>query len=371
MLFRRQPKAQLRSVVFELTPQCNLRCRHCYNTWRRPGEVHPEPARYRQNAKTLKRLFKQADLQQVTLSGGEPLLAERFLELVLLVRLKGKAVTLISNGTRGDQAIWKQLTELGVGLFELPVLGPDAALHERITQVPGSWARTMASIRQLKALDARVCAVVVISRLNLQALPSILERVASLGVDSVLLNRMNIGGSGFAHCNALWLKADEVDDLLVAADKASQRHGLRISSGVCTPLCIVDPARHPNLRTPTCSPEAARRPLTLDGRGDLRSCNHSPVVLGNIYERHIRDIIAGPELARWKDTIPDYCADCLRWDDCLGGCRAASEQLGAGLEAVDPLLWPEEELRRSLARCGIRSAQNRVFGIPVGGQRVS
>jgi len=184
--------------------------------------------------------------------------------------------------------------------------------------------------------------------LNLLQLESILELAASLGVHSVLLNRMNIGGLRPRHWRELWLEPAEVDALLVTADRVGGRLGLRISSGVCTRLCAVDPEAHPDLRTPTCSPEAERRPLTLDGWGDLRSCNHSPVILGDLHRQHLTEILDSTELARWRDVIPDFCAECERWADCLGGCRAACEQLGAGLHRVDPLLWPHEELQRTL-----------------------
>lgn len=348
MFLRKPPKIALGSVVFELTPRCNLACRHCYNHHKRPGEPSPRVHGYRDNLKVLRRLLAQAQPRQITLSGGEPLLAERFLELVLWLRLKGLPVTLISNGTQGEPADWDQLVQLGVGLFELPVLGPDAATHDAITGVPGSFAATQATMRRLIGRGARVCAAVVASRMNVDRLEETLALVAGLGVDSVLLNRVNIGGLGLWHWRELWLEPARVDDLLVVADRASHEHHLKIVSGVCTPLCAVDPRRHPAVRTPTCSVDAARRPLTLDGSGRMRSCNHSPVILGDLTTQPLGEILASPELSRWRTMIPPMCRGCARWEACLGGCRAASEQLGCDLDTVDPLLWPDEQLEARL-----------------------
>jgi len=347
-MFERTPKVDLASVVFEVTPRCNLACQHCYNPYKRPGETPPPVFGYRDNVRTLKRLLRQAELRQITISGGEPLLAERFLELVLMLRLKGLPVTLISNGTRGDPSEWEQLVDLGVGLFELPVLGPDAATHDAITQRPGSFDATQATLRLLVARGAKVCAAVVVSGLNLHRLEDTLALAASLGVGSILLNRVNIGGLGLRHWRALWLEPKQVDDMLVVADRASKTHDLRIVSGVCTPLCAVDPSRHPGVRTPTCSTDPSRRPLTMDGSGELRSCNHSPVILGNIWKEHLSVIVQSPELRRWRELVPPMCQSCDRWDACLGGCRAASEQLGCDLDTVDPLLWSDEDLAAKL-----------------------
>jgi radical SAM protein with 4Fe4S-binding SPASM domain len=348
-MFRRmRPKVELNAVVFEVTPRCNLACRHCYNPYKRPGETAPKTYSYRENLRCLKRLLSQATLRQITLSGGEPLMAERFPEIVLWLRLKGLPITLISNGTRGEPSQWEQLVELGVGLFELPVLGPDAVTHDAITGLPGSFEATQATLRLLLEREAKVCAAVVVSAMNLPRLEETLELVAGLGVGSVLLNRVNIGGLGLRHWRELWLEPAQVDDMLVVADRISVAHDLRIVSGVCTPLCAVEPARHPRVRTPTCSVEASRRPLTLDGSGELRSCNHSPVILGDIFTQHMSEIVASPELQRWRELVPPMCQDCDRWEACLGGCRAASEQLGCDLDTVDPLLWSDAELEAKL-----------------------
>jgi radical SAM protein with 4Fe4S-binding SPASM domain len=348
MFRRKPPPIELGSVVFEVTSRCNLACRHCYNPYKRPGAPAPGVYGYRENLRALQRLLSQARLRQITLSGGEPLLAERFLELVLWLRLKGLPITLISNGTRGAPEDWDQLVRLGVGLFELPVLGPDAATHDAITQQPGSFDATLATLARLVAAGAEVCAAVVVSRMNLPRLEQTLERVAGLGVGTVLLNRVNIGGLGLRHWRELWLTPAQVDEMLVVADRATRERGLKIVSGVCTPLCAVEPARHPRVKTPTCSVEAARRPLTMDASGELRSCNHSPVILGDLFAQPLSEILASPELARWRELVPPQCRGCERWEACLGGCRAASEQLGCDLDTVDPLLWSEEDLEDKL-----------------------
>jgi radical SAM protein with 4Fe4S-binding SPASM domain len=339
---------ELRSVVFELTPRCGLACRHCYNPYKRPGEPAPADHGYRGNMRALRRLLHQAELRSVTLSGGEPLLAERLLEIVLWLRLRGLEITLISSGTAGEAESWDRLVELGVALFELPMLGPDAATHDALTQRPGSFEASQRVMARLLDAGARVCAVVVVSALNLDRLEDTLARAAELGVGSVLLNRVNLGGLGQRHWRELWLEPARVRELLARAEEAAERHELRIVSGVCTPLCVAERSGGGRLRTPTCSADPRRRPLTLDGSGALRSCNHSPVILGNIFEHHLADILAGPELARWRELVPPLCQGCDRWEACLGGCRAAAEQLGRDLDSVDPLLWPAEELEAAL-----------------------
>ncbi len=115
-------KFSLPHVAFELTPNCNLDCVFCYNIWKIPGsEIKPARVSYKKAIRTLRELFRQADVPHVTLTGGEPLLAERMVEAALFCRMEGKGVTVISNGARGTIGQYEDLVRIGVALFELPV----------------------------------------------------------------------------------------------------------------------------------------------------------------------------------------------------------------------------------------------------------
>ena len=131
----------LSRIAFEITDHCNLDCVYCYNIWKMNGATHKPFNSYKKATATLQQLFKQADIKSVALTGGEPFLAERFLEIVLFCRMEGKQLTLISNGTQGKPSEYKQLLKMGVALFELPIHSAQAAVHDRMTQRNGSWQK--------------------------------------------------------------------------------------------------------------------------------------------------------------------------------------------------------------------------------------
>jgi radical SAM protein with 4Fe4S-binding SPASM domain len=93
-----------------------------------------------------------------------------------------------------------------------------------------------------------------------------------------------------------------------------------------------------NGRVPSCSPRIEDRPVTLDAVGNIRLCNHSPTVLGNIHDTSLEQICHSSHLTRFAETVPRMCAGCSRFDECHGGCRAAGEQLWGSLAEGDPLL---------------------------------
>ena len=86
-----------------------------------------------------------------------------------------------------------------------------------------------------------------------------------------------------------------------------------------------------------CSASFSSMPVTITYTGDVRICNHSPVVLGNIFDEDLYKIAESKAIDSWK-TIPSFCSDCQKWETCRGGCRAASEQMGLTASAEDPII---------------------------------
>ena len=88
-------KLYLPHISLEITSECNLNCKYCYNIWKVDNKNFEHLNSYKKAVKVLKRIFKIAEVDNVTFTGGEPFLSERFLEIVLFTRMKGKNVTAI------------------------------------------------------------------------------------------------------------------------------------------------------------------------------------------------------------------------------------------------------------------------------------
>jgi radical SAM protein with 4Fe4S-binding SPASM domain len=325
-------------LIYEVTGACNLRCRYCYNVWHLPGGPRAPSGDYGRNLRTLKTIFRQARVSHVTFTGGEPLLAQRLPELVLLARLRGKGVTIITNGNAAGRDLYGTLVSLGVGLFEVPLLAADPVRHDSLTGISGSWARARNSIETLLDLGARVAAVIVLTRLNAGALAQTLHHLHGCGVRDVLLARFNPGGRGLAEWRSLLPPLAQLRGAFATADRLVRSLDLRISANVCAPVCVLDPRDYPHIPLSHCSSDPGRRPLTLDAAGDLRFCNHSPVVAGNIHREPLAAILRRGALRQWQELVPRRCQDCSDWRRCLGGCRAAGQQLGCGLHEADPIV---------------------------------
>lgn len=326
------------NISFEVTALCNLKCRYCYNHWKKDDEHTENFNSYTTALKTLKRLFKIADVNHITFTGGEPLMAERFAELVLYVRMKRKTVTVISNGTFATPIAYKQLINLGVGLFELPIHSVNSHSHDYMANKSGSWKKSIETTQYLLQNNARVVSVVVLTKANCNEIAETLEFINSLGITRVMLNRFNIGGIGIKEVKNLMPSLQELKTAYRKAAEQAQKLKLSISSNVCTPVCVLNPKDYRGIQFTSCSFDIARRPITLDINGNIRFCNHSPVNLGNIHEKTLREIVCSPAAKQWQEIIPDFCSQCKDYSKCKAGCRAASEQLGLTLATPDPII---------------------------------
>ncbi|OQY05309.1 MAG: hypothetical protein B6I20_01435 [Bacteroidetes bacterium 4572_117] len=332
-------KVKLPQITFELTSVCNLKCKYCYNIWKMPGNKNfSHYNSYKQAKKTLKRIFKVADVKHVTFTGGEPFLAERFPELVLYAKMKKKSVTIITNGNSANKTDYKQMLDLKVGLFELPVHSPDTKAHDYMTGITGSWRKSVESIKILIGLNANVVGVIVITKANYKQIAETLVFLKNMGVFRIMLNRFNIGGQGIIEKNNLIISQQELAKTYKIASQTGREHKLALSSNVCTPLCVLNPDDFKNILFSTCSSDIKRRPLTIDIHGDLRFCNHSPTILGNIYKDKISDMLNSEKAQLWDNIIPDFCTGCNLYTKCKAGCRAASEQMKLSLNIPDPII---------------------------------
>lgn len=330
-------------IVYELTEACNQNCLFCYNHWRPEGccPVDGKLAR-----KTLKRLLKQAKVDSFAFSGGEPMLLGNITDLALSARFAGSQVNVLTNGTLVSEDDLVNFSSIGLNALQVPVLSADPSVHEAMTGLPGSWEKALSTVRKaVEVLDGqRVAVVLIVTAMNAPSLAETLGLYAELGVRNVMVNRFNYGGNGLKNIGRLRQDRRQLlESFKIVSDFALSHSQMRFVSGVCTPLCVLDPRDFPGITFTSCSTDVTSRPLAVSYKGDVRFCNHSPFVLGNIWEKPIGEILGDESLAARYSGVPEACADCSLFSRCKGGCRAAAEQVSGTFSDVDPVMALREE----------------------------
>jgi len=286
----------------------------------------------------LAKALDEIDCPHVTLTGGEPLLRTDLPRLVDFLSQRGVQSTIISNGRLLSEERVVELLERGAGLFEIPMLSYRREVHDQLSGAPGAFDAALAAMARIRFHGGQFVAVFVATRLNLPDLYDTLRLAFAFGARGMMVNRFNVGGRGIAHVDELLPSADELRAALSVADKASTELGFSISCSIPIQPCLIDTRAYPRLGFGFCAAGTERAYYTLDPLGNLRPCNHTATILGNLFDEPFADLIAPERMADFCQARPDFCQPCSLRETCQGGCKAAAEVSYGSLSVEEPFL---------------------------------
>jgi radical SAM protein with 4Fe4S-binding SPASM domain len=333
-----KPRRVQENLIFEVTQDCNHDCPHCYNAWKNPVDY---PRGCLGTAETLAMMGKalaESGARHVSLTGGEPLLRPDLFEIVDFLVARGVLVNLITNGSLVDGAAITRLSPGKISVWEVPLLSVERAIHDRMSGARGAFDKVTDAIAELKLRGERVVAVFVATKLNLATWRETAELAVALGVDGIMLNRFNPGGRGAENLEMLQAEPAAVQAALDEAEELSARYEMPISCSIAMPPCLFDTDRYERLGFGFCAAGTERAYYTLDPLGNLRPCNHTPTILGNIRERGFWEMAGGPAMRAFVRARPAFCGGCAVEDECLGGCKAAAEACTGCVTELDPFV---------------------------------
>jgi radical SAM protein with 4Fe4S-binding SPASM domain len=238
------------------------------------------------------------------------------------------------------------LLERGVDLFELPLLSYRREVHDELSGAPGAFDAALAAMARIRYHAGQFVAVFVATKINLPHLHDTAKLAAAFGSRGMMLNRFNVGGRGREHLVELLPSVDELRQGLEIANAAAAEFHLPISCSIAIQPCLIDTDVYGNLGFGYCAAGTSRAYYTLDPVGNLRPCNHTSTILGNLLEEDFVDLIDSERMAGFVQAVPAFCEPCSLRDTCQGGCKAAAEVCYGSLRAEEPFL----HLNRAQAR---------------------
>ncbi|MFN2299833.1 MAG: radical SAM/SPASM domain-containing protein [Anaerolineales bacterium] len=344
-------RPRIQSLIFEITQRCNHACLHCYNIWRGGDGVRetypPYPRGEADTERTLALLGKALDetvCPHVTLTGGEPLLRTDLAEILDFLQSRNVGTTIISNGRLLDEQTAVDCLDRGVGLFEFPLLSHQREVHDRLSGAPGAWDSVLEAMANVRLHRGRFAAAFVATRLNCGHAAEVMKLAFAFGAKAVMFNRFNPGGRGRVHLDMLLPSAEEIRDSLAAAESAAAEYALPVSCSIPIQPCLIDTGAFPHIGFAYCAAGSAKAYYTLDGLGNVRPCNHTPTILGNLFEESFADLTAPDRLRSFTAAVPDFCKECARRLTCQGGCKAAAQVCYGSLSAEEPFLHANRDL---------------------------
>lgn len=160
--------------------KCNLKCEHCMiegtMDWLKPESMDQFERVLAQNA-------QRGTWRGLILTGSEVTLRSDLPQLARMARASGfEHVRIQTHGMRlADEAYCRELVEAGVDEYLVSVTAADAASHDAITGVPGSFERTLRGLENLDAFDGVVSlSNTVVTQRSFRQLPEVVSRLGHL-----------------------------------------------------------------------------------------------------------------------------------------------------------------------------------------------
>lgn len=320
------------SALLELTYRCNLDCSFCYND----RDLKGTPLTLAQYERFLRDLSKMGTLN-LALSGGEPMAHPDFFRIGAMAREMGFLVRIKSNGhALRSNLLLRLKQEVDPYSIDLSLHGADAATHDRLTRVPGSFERLIQNVGEMRAMGIRIKFNVPLTRWNETQISDIFRIADSFGasitVDSSITPRDNGDTSPIS-------LAATPDGLMQLSDVIEQRR---------TQFPPDDPEAEV-LTPPDKYCGSGSSTITVDPHGNVYPCVQLRRAAGNLHSQSISEIWEGSVVL---EEVREMTVKVKQWMDKQGpAARSMAFCPGtAHLETGNAIaLYPLAELRKQIA----------------------
>ena len=166
-------------IAWETTRACPYRCAHC----RADARPLPQPGQLdAAEALELVDSLEPFAGSILVLTGGDPLLRPDLEEIVRRARRRGLRVALTPAATpRVTEERLASLQNAGVGQVALSIDGADAASHDGLRDLPGSFHRTLRILERARGLGFPLQVNTTITRRNAGEIDAMARLVADAG----------------------------------------------------------------------------------------------------------------------------------------------------------------------------------------------
>ena len=313
------------ACVWEITNRCNFKCPHC-----RAFEYSCHENAECEN-EIIRQLVKNSIIS-VNISGGEPLLNPRVLDIIRKLSLNGIDVGISTNG----YLYWSKAEELnaaGISFVQVSVDGPEE-IHDKFRGKKGAYENAIKSLLVAKDLGHFTQMNTTITAVNYKYIFDNILLAEKIGVNRIFFRRIVSEGLAKNNDKLIPNKKDYFEVLKkLIVYKYNKNSSVHIS--IDDPIIsILDKNRY-STSSVCCS--AGITSLGIDSNGNVYPCIFARTNIGNLLENDLGEIWRESViLEKLRNRDISECGGCEYKYSC-GGCRGAS-----GLFEKD-LMCPKEK----------------------------
>lgn len=335
-------KADLRLVAWEVTRRCNLSCLHC----RASSELGPYPGEMStEEGRVLLEQIRRVGQPVVILTGGEPLLRSDIFELAAYGNALGLRMVMAINGSLLTPEIARELKQSGIQRISISLDGATAESHDHFRQVRGAYEGVLQGMEAAKTAGLEFQINTTVTRLNLEELPILQEKVIAWGAAAHHIFMLVPTGRGRALTDET-ISAEAYEKTLTWLVDQREATSFPIKA-TCAPhyyRILREQARRrgKEVTFQTHGLDAVTRGCLggigfcfVSHVGQVQPCGYLEVEAGNVRQRTFPEIWTDSpvfQALRDQSRFSGKCARCEYFRVC-GGCRArAFEACGDYLE---------------------------------------
>ncbi len=330
------------TLIAELTYRCPLACVYCSNPVRYAG------AGRELDAASWQRVITEAEelgVQQLQLTGGEPLLRPDLESLIAHAHALGLYTSLITSAVGLTRERLAALRSCGLEHIQISVQGMTDADATRVAG-RSELANKLASMGWARELQLPLTVNVVLHRENIDQVPAFIELALRVGADRLELANTQYLGWALENRDQLMPTTEQIARARSCAQTAREALRGRLE------LLFVLPDYDAELARP-CMQGWARRYVLVSPDGLILPCHQAHTLPGLTWERagerplaEIWQHSSGLNAFRGEHWMSEPCRSCERRATDFGGCRCQAFHLTGRADATDPAcrLAPEHAL---------------------------
>ena len=354
----------LSQLFFYLTIGCNLACRHC---WMAP-KFDPDGTKFGHlPVKLFKTAIREAmplGMTGLKLTGGEPLMHPKIVEMLAFIRKHELSLVIETNGLLCSPEMAAEIAKSPRRFVSVSLDAANAKTHDWIRGVPGSFEQTMEAIRNLAAVEVHPQIIMTLMRYNEDQSEDLVRLAEELGASSVKWNVLQPTKRGEKiHENNGALEVEELIDMGHYIDhELSKITDMRLEFDL--PMAFRPLSK---LATPDgCSRCHIHNILGVIATGRYALCgigdNIPEMVFGVVGKDRLEDIWHNHKTIKSLRTgLPEklrgICSNCLMKSVCKGACIAQNfyrtgstfEPFWVCEDAAEKGLFPESRMISSPA----------------------
>ena len=323
------------TIAWEVTRACAFACVHC-----RANAQHQADPKELNTQELLKLIDRMKDFGSAILvfTGGDPMMRRDLFDLIAYATQRGLRCSLTPTATAlptSDKL--KRASEAGIRRIALSLDAPSAEVHDAFRQVPGSWERTMAILRNAQSVGLSAQVNTTVSTYNVHLLEQMVPFIKE--VNAVQWSVFFLVPTGRAQVNRMisaqehervfnWLydlSKDAPFDIKVTAAPMYRRVAIQRRKAEMNGASVTFQGAGfqyaDGLNRPTRGVNDGNGFMFISHTGDIQPSGFLPITAGNVRRDDVVEVYRHAPLftdLRDPGKIKGKCGVCEYLDVCAG-----------------------------------------------------